>query len=960
MTTLSPADLVTLRAHPHVAKFYMSIFKPVCIYTGQIAGTPTTGARYITVTDISGDITDIEEGFTLKVKDASGNLVCKRRYRSRVGQVLKIDENTVVWSTSYTIEAYRQRELWTVFPYIDAADSYRFYKDYDVNYSDQNVRIPPVAIAGATQVGFLDGASITFTLDGSNSYIMSSVATSISTYAWSCDYGTIAAPTAATTTITFTTAGQYIIKLTVTDNTGASQSTYRTFFVHERTGVNAPFVDFDLESIDCSWSNGGCTARPTLRGACDLDTIEDGAYIVIWSENWYSGVKQNIGSYGNIRFAGYIMSESIQKSIDTNEVTFELGTIDVLMRNMRMFSISLEAVGSGELAITWYQFPYETLTVARAVHHLWKWHSTLLDITDVYLPIEVTSTMAACDDMADGNLFTLVDWTYDNGIFTKLYCDQTGILYLEQDSLILDSTARNALDTYLDIITTDWRFEEGLQLDRGMDTKAAQVTASGIASIAGVFTPLIAQAPGEIPGNYGDNILSVERLVLSTQAALNTLVGRLYAIANSDISEIRLEFTGDYPIIMSQKVWYTLTVPASYTHRGYAIDVRMKCVSIVYRISTTKGTIYPQCVFEVDVDSVDGVTIVYTEPTESHYSPIPAYTPALPYVPNIPVIYPVIPVPPTPNYPNGPPTTVTPPEPTIPTIDPLCKTTLDFEANGPYYIYSGTVNAGSIIIPVDLFLRGTNFTNPTRYTLNGVYEDVNSDTGEYESTIADDFYEIYALDGAGTRIATGIHDAVVGTGYQRTGQFNAAAGVEIQAIELVLNKLTCDYDGYALQDFAGWQPPTYTSATPGIYSSVKDANTGVLQQQYANLKVYVSNPPWIWDVTGHLHLLAQYTMPKYPMWFDLYANIYPAIGVPAMEINTPWDALVYSQSGLYGVHVKIKYPSHGSVNDAFIMSFKLRYTNVHTAWMSVVTTLTPLMPKIRIDSLLLWNVCKND
>jgi hypothetical protein len=332
----------------------------------------------------------------------------------------------------------------------------------------------------------------------------------------------------------------------------------------------------------------------------------------------------------------------------------------------------------------------------------------------------------------------------------------------------------------------------------------------------------------------------------------------------------------------------------------------------------------------------------------------------LPYVPNIPVIYPVIPVSPTPNYPNGPPTTITPPEPTVPPIDPLCKTTVTFEANGPFYIYSGTISAGSIIIPVDLFLRGTNFTYPTRYTLNGVYEDTNSDTGEYESVIADDFYEIYALDGSGTRIATGIHDAVSGNGYQRTGQFNAAAGVEIQAIELVLNVLTCDYDGYALQDASGWQPPVYTSAIPGIYSSVKDVNTGVLQQQYANLQVTVANPPWIWDVTGHLHLLAQYTMPKYPMWFDLYANIYPASGVPSMEIKTPWGALVYSQSGLYGVHVNIKYPSHGSADDVFIMSFQAQYANIHTAWMTVITTLIPLMPRIRIDSLLLWNVCKND
>jgi hypothetical protein len=938
----------------------MSIFKPELVYTGQVAGTPAYGAREITVTDISGDITDIEEGFTVKVKDATGKLVCKRRYRSRSGQVLKLDENTVAWSTSYTLEVYRQYELWTKFPYIDADDDYRFYKDYDIVYSDQNIRIPPVAIAGSHRAGFLEGANITFDLDCSDSYPVAHGASAVMTYLWECDTGVIDDSTSAVTAITFTTTGQHIVKLTVTDSMDSSQSTYRIFFVHTRTGVTAPHLNFTLDTIDCSWSSGGCTFSTTLRETSSTDDIEDGALVVIWSENWYNNVKQNIGAFEEVRFVGYILSESIQRTVETNEVSFDIGTIDAIMKNMRMFSISLESVVSGSLAVTWYQFPYNTLTVARAIHHLWKWHSTLFEIADVFLPIENLYTMTACDDMMDGNLFTLADWTYENGIFAKLYCDQASGVHLDIDSLILDDTARNALDTYIDITTQDWRLEEGIQIDRNKDPKVALVSASGVANVAGTFTPLIAQSPGSIPNNIGNDIVNVERLVLYSQAQLNTLVGRLYAIANSEISEVRLSFSGDYPVTLSPKVWYTLTIPASYTHRNIDIDVRMLCREVTYKVSMKSGTIYPSCIFEVDVDSLEGITIVYTEEPETPYSPIPAYTPAIPYVPNIPPIYPIVPMQPYPNYPGGSPTTIVPSAPTIPNISPSCRTNLAYSPNGPYLIYSGEAPGGSTIIPISFFLRGTNYSNYTRYTLNGYFYDVDDDTGEYEITTDDDFYEIYALDATGTRVATGVKDAVVGSGYQRTGRFNVAAGVNISAIEFVCEVPTLASHAHTLDGFDGWQPPVYTyPISLGTYTYIENADGGLVQQ-LEKLTCGVANPPWTFNVHSEVILSSVWNLTKYPTWFN-WITLLQSPGeviVYYMEAKTPWDAIMKTND-TDQLSAKIKYPSHGSLYDEWQLRYEATFNNVHEAEITQFSWLTPIVPKISIDSLLLWNVCSH-
>jgi hypothetical protein len=969
MTILSSEELIALRSHPHVAKFYMSILKPTMIYSGQVTGTLVVGSRFIPLTTISGDIADLVEGYTLKVKDADGNLICKRRYRSRDGNTIKIDENTVAWSSTYVIEAYKQFELWSKFPFIDADDNYTFYKDYDINYSDQHIRIPPVAVMGSHRAGFLENGSVTFTLDASDSYYMLNIPGAPLSYIWSCDTGNIAVASYAVTTITFTTPGYHIVSLKVIDSQHSMQDTHRVFFVHERTGEYAPYVDFDINSAQCSWSEGGCILSATLRGDASIEDIEDNALIVIWSENWYGGVKQDIGENGNIRFVGYVTSDSIQKSINANEVTFEIGTIDVLMKNMSMFSISLSTeyatIQVGDATVytynTWFTFPHANLTVAAALHHLWKWHSTLLEVTDVLLPVENVDAMMACDDMTDGSLFTLADWAYDNGIFAKAYCDQVGKFHVDIDSLILDKTSRDALDTYIDITAQDWRFESGIQIDRRKESNTALVVASGIARINYEYIPLMAQAPGIIPNNFGDETVNVERLVLQSQTQLNTLVGRLYAIANSDISEIRLEFSGDYPVTLSPKVWYTLTIPASYTKRGIDIDVRMQCRSITYNVSVTSGVIYPSCIFEVDVESIDGVTLTYPDDTETPYSPVPAYTPAVPYLPDVPVVYPIIPISPYPNYPNGPPTSIIPGAPTIPAINSQCRTILSYSPNGPYLIYSGDTGAGSTIIPISFFLRGTNYTNPTKYTINGNFYSVDPDDGSYVSTTDDDYYDVYALDDSGTRVAVGVHDPVVGNGYQRTGTFNAPAGVNISAIEVTCNSPQPPEEPGVTR---GSYPPIYVAVTnQGEYDYIITPDN-LLAQQVTDYRVSVGNPPWVWDVSiGVEFSMTWLDVVNYPAWFEWAVILYPSQTDTAYYIaqvkniynSTLVELTDHEEDEFSG---KFKLTGSGEL-DYLKLGLSITYTNVTEVWGSFFSMLQPIVPKISIDSLLLWNVCSH-
>jgi hypothetical protein len=88
--------------------------------------------------------------------------------------------------------------------------------------STRNGNKTPVSKAGADQTYSPAVASIS--LDGSGSYDPDGT---VSTYAWTKDYGTggtITPPSSAKTTVTGLTAGSYRFKLTITDNKGASVS----------------------------------------------------------------------------------------------------------------------------------------------------------------------------------------------------------------------------------------------------------------------------------------------------------------------------------------------------------------------------------------------------------------------------------------------------------------------------------------------------------------------------------------------------------------------------------------------------------------------------------------------------------------------------------------------------------------------------------------------------------------
>jgi len=361
MTVISAGDLTKLRSKNHKQIHYLSIFKPETVLTAQVNDAAISrSAMSITFDSGVGDISLVKPGMTLEISTADG--IERLRIRSITGTTasgtINVAQNAVVWADNQVLTIKQEYLLWAILPRFEAATEI-FWKDYDITYTDQTTtnKITPICIMGSNRAKFLTGASVSFNLDGSNSY--STISGATLSYSWESTAGTIASPTSAATTISFTSTHPdgVIVSLTVTDNYGNSQISHRLYFVHSPNFNDSayPLADFDYATPpQGSWDSGGWRANIQVSSAAGISQIPDGTPIVIWQEAEYGSVASEIGLTNEIVFSGFAKSESIVSDTQgLNQTTFEVGTIESLLKARYLFSVSLEVNASPS---QWYHY----------------------------------------------------------------------------------------------------------------------------------------------------------------------------------------------------------------------------------------------------------------------------------------------------------------------------------------------------------------------------------------------------------------------------------------------------------------------------------------------------------------------------------------------------------------------------------------------------------------------------
>lgn len=484
---------------------------------------------------------------------------------------------------------------------------------------ENNLRIVKTYNSGAANAPVLvvnyTIPSITLNLDASDSYAVAQGAT-ISSYAWSCTGGTIANAAIATTTITFTAAGQYWLTLTVTDSNGKTQTTHRAIFIYDDD--NQPYRDFTVTGVTGSWQGGGWRFGIRATGDVTLDDFPDGALCLLWYEGQINGAEDYVNLWGagdNVICSGYIRTDNDGDDLSSGAgvVEFSVVTPESLLDEMTEFgTISITATA---IPTTWYEYA-SWLTVGRAIHHLLRWHSTAFSCVDIYGLTDNVLGMQQANFTEPSLLQQVNALGFQRGHFAKMVSDRLGRLHFATDSQYLNDAGRAGLDTVFSLVTADVSGE--INVTRQPEGRIGAVDLDGFAFNGSVGTPYISICPGyidsiSIPVSEfrGSGSQPVKNQVLASQTDSNEKAGRVLSVNNNPFNEIRLSAPGNYLgafDIVPSIGWYTWGITNSDLKRELELNgAKLLCRSVEQAIDTQAGTIRTTAVFEAEAIGPDGI-----------------------------------------------------------------------------------------------------------------------------------------------------------------------------------------------------------------------------------------------------------------------------------------------------------------------------------------------------------------
>jgi hypothetical protein len=316
MTVISANDLAFLRETHHRSNFYLSMLKPLTLWTAQVndAEIEAGETEIVFDTGAGSHFAAIEAPQTLWVGTAAGlydiGIIRIRGITSAdsgVTGTVTVAAQNFPWASDLHLTFIHNYELWAVYPLIDPITEV-FYKDRNIPFTDPHR--PPVPILSlSSKAGFIRNGSLTFFVNTSFSYPIEN-GTTIVSYDLSCY------PTAGTTVtfntvtgigrvkVTSLTQEYYWLKLTVEDSTGRSISTWRCVFAHDpdKDGATYPISKFQINQVVRSIGRGGTFAQ-VIVGEDDLSAVPKRAFTVLWKESSY-GQDMDLGNLSKTIDAG--------------------------------------------------------------------------------------------------------------------------------------------------------------------------------------------------------------------------------------------------------------------------------------------------------------------------------------------------------------------------------------------------------------------------------------------------------------------------------------------------------------------------------------------------------------------------------------------------------------------------------------------------------------------------------
>lgn len=643
MPVIPGGDLTLLRTQPHRTDLFMIVQEPQTVMSARVNDSGIgRGERQITYDGASYeggqwvDNTDLEPGMTVWIGSASGARdKGEVRLISATATVLTVSENwEVEWADDLYITVKKQWKLWPRQPRQVPHDdgSVDWYIDYDLVYSDENEDFRPVPILGPHRVAFKPNGNAQIAFDWTDSYAVMP-GQSISTYALEAEDGTPDNPASGTPTVTYTAASGskgFMIKVTVTDSNGKTETGYRFAFVMDRTGASAPFQNFEIRTLMGTWNEAGWRASFIVKEADVNETnFPDDALVVIFSEDWYGATKDSIGGNTvgaeNIIFIGTIVKGSVEFDAYAQTVSFDAHGIASEMANCECDPFILE---DDDTPDDWYEM--KDVTADNVALFCARYLSNLLQIADVFVSGDDRETVFW--EVPGASLREQINThIYGDAIFAKLASDRMGRLWAEIDLQMISASDRAAVPIIMDITKPDRR--DRVRIEHPMEPKASRIECSGVRYDGGGADPIayMSGSPGESRLRRG-RFISSSNLALANQAQCNNLAGWLMAKNNNPYPRIRLYMTGNYRVfdVMPQE-YVTLSIASADNNRGL-VWTAAKLIPRDINFRWRNNMLTVDAVFERYAIEPAGQTIEIPEAPETEW-PVPPPWPPPPLPP---------------------------------------------------------------------------------------------------------------------------------------------------------------------------------------------------------------------------------------------------------------------------------------------------------------------------------------
>lgn len=611
---LTDSQIELIRTRPQQSRLYLSIFQPRTVMQCRINdSTITKGARTITYNSVTlGTYLNVQPGMTLLIGTSLGGKEIGRiRIRSATSTTFTVSENSNInWQDALYLTVLRYWEVWPVFPRIihdpSNIENVIFYKDYDIPYTNQNSILGAFVNAGPHRAALLDGGQAQLWYSSTGTYHVVPGVTLH--YEWEFEGGT---PTGSTSAdpgyISYSQAGDYVTRLTVSGSNGSIDTTYRYVSIRNpfsSSPTGTPIQRWTLSDMTGSRIEGGITAKITVY---DNIQIDDNAVVVIFSDDWYGSTHQSLGgNYPNsssIFFVGYVSKDTIQYDYQKSLVQFEVYSITGLMKDAVGFSVSTQSDANPD---TWYKILDLDTTIA--MYHYLRWHTTILSVSDFQFVGQ--SQKIQYFDSDRSSMFDSIDNLLKNTLVGSLCADSQGKIWAEVDPMAYTNPT-GTFTPVMSLSKRDWYGEP--EIAERIQDEVSYIEYGGIAYsgiVTGTFAPLMACAPGGAPSFRGKADSAQQGLAILGQSQLNSIVGNVFANRNTKYNTIRLNITEKLRNLdIAPQETVGIHIDAQDTNENRNINILGIPSEIVWSYNPDTGLLTPQIVFTNLVSGMVGDTI---------------------------------------------------------------------------------------------------------------------------------------------------------------------------------------------------------------------------------------------------------------------------------------------------------------------------------------------------------------